>query len=147
MSEIVKSKCKLKDLDCIAEMAKAFGGVLVKGKTEYRHYYGVGKCTHAIEHPDAEYGIGVTETEDGYELAADFWQYGKWGGLAKTFGSLDEINDAYQHEVIRKAAAKVGKKVYKVACEQDAAVVNKKLGLSGKQKVKYEGLKLTVCPQ
>ena len=94
MSEIVKSKCKLKDLACIAAMAKAFGGVLIEGKTFYKHFSGTGKCTHAIEHPDAEYGIGVTETDDGYELAADFWEFGKFGGLASTFESLDAVNDA-----------------------------------------------------
>jgi len=94
MSHIATVELRIKSLSALKAAIEALGGQLNEEQKTYRHYYGEKACDAAITHPNAKYGIGVIQQQDGtYTMECDEWST---GGLKQVFGAgLNAIRQRY----------------------------------------------------
>lgn len=98
MSHITEMKTEVKDLEALADAARALGGELTLNAGTFRYYFGEEPTEHKISFPQANYEIGVSQEGDAYKLKADFWRS---GGLTETCGENGEkLSDEYAAAVV-----------------------------------------------
>lgn len=103
-----------------------------------------GKCEHAIVVDGVQYEIGLVKLpgQDGYRLVYDTWGPGK--GLVKAFGEgMDKLLNEYQHQVARRTVRATGH--HRITNQAEADKWNSRLGLMGKDRIKFKGNPLTLC--
>ena len=127
MSHVANVNLTITDLDALEKAVKELGGVLQRGKTEYK-WFGrhvgdyplpkgftkadLGKCLHAIKFPTSDWEIGVVKNPEQagtYGLLFDFW--GPSGTpLAKAIGGQDgkRLKQLYATHAAINAAKKKG---------------------------------------
>ena len=112
MSHLSKIELEVKDLDTLGRACLLIGLNLVKGKQNFKWYYGEEKCDHAIEVPGAEFEIGVISKDGMYELATDFWDLNVEKAIGKNGGLLK------QRYAVEKTKAEARRKGYRVIEKQ-----------------------------
>ena len=117
MSHIANITTEIKNLEALRRACKSLGFNFKENQNTYK-WYGkfmndyplppnvkpedLGKCTHAINVPGAEYEVGVIKNNTGFELRWDFWGS---GGLTERIGRNGEIlKQAYNVEITEMAA-------------------------------------------
>src|SRR5271157_1141636 len=99
MSHVTTIDLQIKDLEALKAACARLGYEFKVGETTYKwwgHWIGdyplpqgfkvedLGKCTHAIRVPGADYEIGVVVREGKIDLLWDFWRA---GGLKEKIGA------------------------------------------------------------
>lgn len=120
MSHISHIEIEINDLDCLVRACAYLGFQFMRNQRTYK-WYGrmvsperhplpeglsendLGKCTHAIRVPEAEYEVGVVKRGDRYLLLCDFWDSKLRQRLGENGGRLKQ---AYAFEKTRKEAKK-----------------------------------------
>ena len=136
MSHVATVDVEVKDLDALAEAARAVGLELIRGQTTYR-WYGrhvgdyplpagyakkdLGMCEHALRIPDGPdkharaYEIGVVRRRDGKPGYALMWDFYSGGfGLEERVGKdCQNLRREYALTVATRAAVARGYQVNK----------------------------------
>jgi hypothetical protein len=117
VSHISKIELEINDLEALKSACKNLGFNFMENQKTYK-WFGtwvgdtplpegvsveeLGKCTHAIHVPAAQYEIGLVQKGSKYNLLWDYW-FG--GGLEKHIGkNACKLKQAYTLEIIRKGA-------------------------------------------
>lgn len=90
MSHVATIEIEVKDLDDLEQAARRLGMQLCRGQTTYK-WWGrhmgdyplpagfaaedLGKCEHALKHPDAAYEVGVARRRDGRPGFTLLWDF------------------------------------------------------------------------
>lgn len=114
MSHIVPMSLEIKDLDCLKKVCKVLGFNFIENQKTYR-WFGewvgdtpmsedmttedLGKCTHAIKIPGADYEIGIVKKGSKYVLYYDYWDLNLLNKIGKTGGP---IKKEYTKQVVLK---------------------------------------------
>lgn len=126
MSHVATIDLHITDLGALEQAAKRLGFELMHGQTTYK-WFGqhvgdyplpagftvddLGKCEHALRHPNAEYEIGVIRRRDGkpgYSLIWDFFD----DSLARVAGKdCCNVKQQYAGAVARQHAQRNGFRV------------------------------------
>jgi hypothetical protein len=134
MSHISRIKVEVKDLEVLRAACGRLGFQFMPGQKTYR-WYGtfmgdyplpegisreqLGKCTHAIKVPGADYEVGILQQGDKFTLLYDFWKY---GGLEDALGAnAEKLIQAYAIEAAKLEAQRQGFSVYEETL-QDGSV-------------------------
>jgi hypothetical protein len=104
MSHVAPIELEIRDLEALKDACKELGFEFVQGQEQYK-WFGVwvedyplpegfttddlGKCTHAIRVPGANYEVGVIERAGKFTLMWDFWDS---GGLLGPMGGRSGVN-------------------------------------------------------
>lgn len=150
MSHVSQIEIEIKDLEALKAACQRLGYEWLEGKTTYKwwgHWVGdypmpqgfkvedLGKCTHAIRVPGANFEIGVVIRNGKTTLMWDFYQS---GGLERVVGKNGaKLKQAYAAEATKRAAKKAG---YLVT--EKKTLLDRIRGTLGMQQV--DGIRLTL---
>lgn len=150
MSHVSTIELEIKDLEALKAACQRLGYEFRAGQTTYRWYgrfvgdyplpagYKVedlGRCTHAIRVPGADYEIGVV-TRDGKTTL--LWDFFRPGGLEAVIGQGGaKLKQVYAAEATKRAARKAG---YMVT--EKHTLLDRIRGTLGMQQV--DGIRLTL---
>lgn len=135
MSHVSQIELKIKSLEALKAACARLGCKFMEGQKTYK-WYGqymgdyrmpdgmkvedLGKCTHAISVPGANYEIGVVERDGEVNLLWDFWQS---GGLERKLGKgAGLLKQAYAVEQAKIQARRKGYSVYEKLTEDGKAI-------------------------
>jgi hypothetical protein len=135
MSHVTTIDLKIKSLEALKGACERLGLQWKEGQKTYK-WYGrymrdyqlpewmkeedLGKCTHAISVPGAEYEIGIIEREGEVKLLWDFWQS---GGLERKLGKgAGLLKQAYAVEMAKIQARRKGFSVYEKLSEDGKSI-------------------------
>jgi hypothetical protein len=129
MSHISKINVEIKALEILKAACQRLGYQFVPNQCKYK-WYGVnmgdyplpeglkasdlGKCTHAIKVPGADYEVGVVQQGNKYTLLYDFWPTGGLTGVG------DKLAQAYAVEAARTEAQRQGYSVWEEILQDDS---------------------------
>jgi hypothetical protein len=150
MSHVSQIEIEIKDLEALKAACQRLGFEFRAGQTTYK-WFGrfvgdypmpqgfkvedLGKCTHAIRVPEADYEIGVVIRDGKTTLLWDFWHA---GGLERVVGKNGaKLKQAYAAEATKRAARKAG---YMVT--EKHTLLDRIRGTLGMQQV--DGIRLTL---
>ena len=150
MSHVSTIEIEIKDIEALKAACQRLGYEFREGQTSYR-WFGrfvgnyplpqgfkvedLGRCTHAIRVPGADYEIGVVTREGKTTLLWDFWRA---GGLENVVGKNGaKLKQAYAAEATKRAAKKAG---YLVT--EKKTLLDRIRGTLGMQQV--NGIRLTL---
>lgn len=121
MSHLSKIKVEVKSLSALEAACKRLGFQFMNSQKTYKWYgqymgdyplpegikaMDLGKCTHAIKVPGAEYEVGIVKHGDQYTLLYDFWSYG--GLLDKLGPNAEKLVQAYAVDAAKEEAQRQG---------------------------------------
>jgi hypothetical protein len=136
MSHIAKIELEINDLETLRDACERLGLEFMENQTTYKWYgtwlgdtqmpegitvHDLGKCTHAIHVPGAQYEIGIVKRDRKYILLWDFWNQ---GGLEKKLGkNAGRLKQAYTIERVRKEARLKGHRISEQKTDQGVRLV------------------------
>lgn len=123
MSHITEVKLDVKDLDALADAARALGGELNRGQETFSAYFGTNPCSHAISFPHTSYEVGVIERGDGegYTLKCDWFSTGKLGQVCGENG--EKLSQEYAASVAWRHYSQQGFSVQRTVTESGEIVL------------------------
>lgn len=135
MSHVATIDVKITDLTALKEACRVQGWEFREGQKTYKWYGQVvgavppgmnradmGKCTHAIRVPGADYEVGIRANADGtFALAWDYWSY---GGLSKMLGgdTAPLLVQTYATEKLKIEARRLGHAVESQEALEDGSI-------------------------